>query len=107
MTAYGMGELLHTHSQAADVIACLYGLLPIPLADRNDLADRPQSGPLFESLQIARYRHVKVAADLFAAVSLLHRRVTANRDVGEVVVLVSIDVFDDIVMQVALVAFEC
>src|SRR3954451_8714407 len=73
MAPNGAGELLHLHTQAADVVADLDRLLPVPEAARGHQPDRLQPPPQLKPGQPLGGRELEVNPCLLAPVTLLRR----------------------------------
>ncbi len=103
----GSRESLHAEGQATDVVTFLNRFFSIAHTGCNGHTDRLQILPLFPVGKIIRHMDVSVAASFFSAVSLFAHRVLTNVRASKVVFHELIDVIDDCLVQVALVALEC
>src|SRR5262245_36564577 len=69
VTTNRMGQLLHAHPQATEVIARLRRLLAVPNHDRHRQANRLQAFPPAQLVQVLRRRHLQVGPLLRATVA--------------------------------------
>src|SRR5262249_45961213 len=78
MTPDGVGESLHTHREAADVVADFDGLLPLTKAAGRRHPDRLQPCPLRHPRQILRGRELQIRALLLTSMTLFSRHMLTS-----------------------------
>src|SRR5512143_4022895 len=104
MAPNGAGELLHVHTQAAEVVADLDRLRPVPEAARRRQPDRLQPLPQQESGQLLGSGQLEIGPRLLTPMTRLPRHLLLR--VGRVALELSVDVSDDRLMQRLLVPLQ-
>src|SRR5262245_37425658 len=98
------GESLDVRRQAADVVADLDALLPVPTAARCRHPDRLQPFPLQQPRELLGGWELEIRSDLLAAMPRLSGHVLPRA--GQVRLELFIDGIDDRLMQRLLVPFQ-
>ena len=106
MVANRFGESLDAQRQATDEESQFRGFLPVANARENHHADRRQFLPVFKAGQRLWRRHLEILPLLCAPVAGFLRYVSANRDVGKVVIHLFDHVVHHAVVQFLLVPLE-
>src|SRR5271157_4380019 len=104
VTPDGSGESLHTHGQAADVVAELDGLFAVAKAPGRHHPNRLQPLPKREPWQALGGQELKISSHLLTSVPLLNRHMLISGH--QVSLELFVDIIDDRLMQRLLVPLQ-